>query len=550
MTCRILSVKQCLPFFCLLVCFASNLSAIPDVAIKSLFPEDHLKQIPIHQATPILWKGKTTNEGDFYIPAYRVKLRIVKDGQLVYTDSVTYDSVQVLTEREFSFGPFLAAESGMYEVEGLVYISTGPFDGDPGNDTLRYSYFVSDSVIARDDGVILDDFSIGAGPEANGIIGQNFKLNCPALFSSISFYLNAPVPGDTIYASVYDFDSLPGNLLADTREYVIQTADANGAWITLSVLNGPFLLDSGTYYFGVNENHHSLSLAYSSNVFVPAVTWFFWNTNPFGPWSSNEDFGLNTVYLLRPNLLPYCPQLLLLDSLQVSEVQCPGDQNGSIEAFVSGGVSPLSFLWSTGDTVTSVSGLEAGSYWLSIQDSAGCKVSAFSILGDPVPVESGLLVMDESFSGAEDGMISCSPTGGIPPYTYSWSNQATDSVLFNLSPGSYSVLITDANGCSISDSAIVAGGPVSIESEFSRLTHFSIFPNPANKNFNFEIELKEAEEIKVTLLDPLGKKLYEEGFGGAKSIRSFLDVRNFPSGIYLFKLSGETASISKKVVIN
>ncbi len=134
---------------------------------------------------------------------------------------------------------------------------------------------------------------------------------------------------------------------------------------------------------------------------------------------------------------------------------CQGNCNGSASITPIGGQPPYTYYWlQTGATTNVVNGLCAGVYDFEIIDANGCKrVSSVSIT-EPNAISPGNSFVNAS-CGICDGSISLNPTGGIAPYTYSWSNGQTTSTLASLCAGVYGVAITDSNGCSTQASVIL-----------------------------------------------------------------------------------------------
>ena len=122
--------------------------------------------------------------------------------------------------------------------------------------------------------------------------------------------------------------------------------------------------------------------------------------------------------------------------------------NGSISLTVTGGTAPYTYLWSNGATTKNITGLSAGTYGVTVKDANGCTAiesgivitqASANILIDATPLPSKCVT--------NNGSISTSVSGGISPYSYDWSNGATTSNLINIAPGTYSINVTDANGC-------------------------------------------------------------------------------------------------------
>ena len=77
------------------------------------------------------------------------------------------------------------------------------------------------------------------------------------------------------------------------------------------------------------------------------------------------------------------------------------------------------------------------------------------VIAEPDSLKATATINDISCNGAGDGSIIVTPTGGTTPYTYLWSNAATTSTISSLNAGSYTVTVTDANGCTTTSSGTV-----------------------------------------------------------------------------------------------
>lgn len=126
---------------------------------------------------------------------------------------------------------------------------------------------------------------------------------------------------------------------------------------------------------------------------------------------------------------------------------------GSATVAPTGGVAPYSFAWSgpngpISSTMNSISSICAGAYTVTITDAVGCDTIVDFNIGAKRIILPNELVKNESCNIDNDGEISVTPSGGEAPYTYNWSGTTiTDSVRTSLSPGVYTVTITDATGC-------------------------------------------------------------------------------------------------------
>ncbi len=127
--------------------------------------------------------------------------------------------------------------------------------------------------------------------------------------------------------------------------------------------------------------------------------------------------------------------------------------DGKIVTTVSGGSPPYSFMWSNGSTTQDLDSLKAGKYILEVSDqNQMAKVDSVSILQpDPTPIVLTSSVQHVSEYGKNDGSIELGVSGGVPPYTFLWSNGMITKNVDQLFQGIYSVLVSDGIGTEIKD---------------------------------------------------------------------------------------------------
>ena len=133
---------------------------------------------------------------------------------------------------------------------------------------------------------------------------------------------------------------------------------------------------------------------------------------------------------------------------------CSGSANGSIDISPSGGTGAYTFMWSNGATTEDVSGLNAGTYTVTVTDSSGCSKQASYLLINNVRITLSSSITKPS-CGQSNGAVNVTISGGATPYTYSWSNGATTEDLQNVVAGTYRLTVTDAFGCSSSGTFIL-----------------------------------------------------------------------------------------------
>ena len=130
-----------------------------------------------------------------------------------------------------------------------------------------------------------------------------------------------------------------------------------------------------------------------------------------------------------------------------STVSCNGGNTGSTSVSVSGGTAAYSYTWSPGGITTqTVSGLSAGNYTVNIKDNNGCTTSQTVSITQPAsPISVSFTNAPTSCTG--NGTVTAIGNGGVSPYTYSWNTGANTATLPGVSPGTYTVIVTDANLC-------------------------------------------------------------------------------------------------------
>jgi hypothetical protein len=141
-----------------------------------------------------------------------------------------------------------------------------------------------------------------------------------------------------------------------------------------------------------------------------------------------------------------CPALAI--ESETLGALCFNDCSGSINLTgIVNGTPPYHYNWSNGDTGSAAENLCAGEYAVTVTDGYNCPVSASFNITEPDSIVLSLNATGETANMSNDGTASCLVTGGTTPYTYLWNNGADTSYISSLAPGTYSVTITDGNGC-------------------------------------------------------------------------------------------------------
>jgi len=131
----------------------------------------------------------------------------------------------------------------------------------------------------------------------------------------------------------------------------------------------------------------------------------------------------------------------------LSNDSCNGDNNGSAIANVSGGLPNYTYSWSNIQTTPSATGLIAGSYTVIVTDANGCTSSSSVTITEPLALTDTISTSNLYCYNDSNGSATILPSGGTPSYYFLWDNGETSQFVNNLTAGSHSVTITDANNC-------------------------------------------------------------------------------------------------------
>jgi len=185
---------------------------------------------------------------------------------------------------------------------------------------------------------------------------------------------------------------------------------------------------------------------------------FAWSNNDSTEDISGLTAGSYTVTVVSDDGCQKVGQWSVQQSGQLSvsldttiDVSCYNSQDGEVQVQVTGGTTPYDFQWSNQADTQNLVGVGAGNYSLTVTDDSGCTSSLTAQVSQP-----DSLVIDTSTSiepitcyGNCNGEITLGVSGGTHPYNYNWSNNANDSTITSLCAASYTVTVSDANGCQL-----------------------------------------------------------------------------------------------------
>lgn len=147
----------------------------------------------------------------------------------------------------------------------------------------------------------------------------------------------------------------------------------------------------------------------------------------------------------------------LQSSATSTDVLCNGQLNGSINVTTSGGTIPYSFSWSSGQTTEDISNVGAGSYNITVTDNNNCTLTSTYTVNQPNVLLSPITSIDALCNGDCNGQLTANPTGGTPPYQYTWNDPSgqTTQTAVGLCAGTYNLNVSDANNCQVTPSGTV-----------------------------------------------------------------------------------------------
>ncbi|HET6245491.1 MAG: T9SS type A sorting domain-containing protein [Bacteroidetes bacterium] len=288
---------------------------------------------------------------------------------------------------------------------------------------------------------------------------QSTPATCNASDGSISLAVTGGSPPYSFLWSNGSTTQSQNNLPAGT--YSVTVTDANGCSTTAS----SSVTNSGAFTLSGNVINASCASSCDGSIEVtvsggtPPFT-YLWtpsgNTVPTmqglcpGNYSITvtDNSGCQNAQSFTVNSVSN-----LVATMVTNGSTCNGN-TGSANVMVSGGTSPYSYQWNpivgTGNTANNLS---AGTYTVIVTDNVGCTFTTSGVVSN----SSNLTVNIGNTSACSNGggTANAWSSGGTPPYSYLWNNSSTDSIITNLTPGTYSVTVTDQAGCSFSISTVI-----------------------------------------------------------------------------------------------
>jgi len=243
--------------------------------------------------------------------------------------------------------------------------------------------------------------------------------------------------------------------------YIVTVTDANGCVVTanVTITEPPLLTASINQFndvscFGANDGSAAVTPAGGT----PNYT-YSWNTVPVQTTQTATGMPpgnyIVTVTdangcIVTANVTIAEPPVLTASINQFNNVSCFGFNNGTATVTPAGGTPNYTYSWNTVpvQTTQTATGMPPGNYIVTVTDANGCTATANIIITEPTAI-----VLNTSATpaicGQQIGTATVNASGGTGSYTYSWNSNPvqTTPTATSLATGSYTVTVTDSNGC-------------------------------------------------------------------------------------------------------
>lgn len=237
----------------------------------------------------------------------------------------------------------------------------------------------------------------------------------------------------------------------------------------------------------------------------------------------------------------------LTSQLQVMDETCLGDSNGSINATISGGISPYNYVWNDPQSQTSAiaSSLASGTYSVLVTDNNGCTHQDTATInsGSPHPIPD----LGADTTAWEVDSFLLSPGSFDSTYSFVWQDNTSGNSFIALNSGSFWVIVTDSNGCSGSDTINLILIPTGIEQRGEQ--RIQIFPNPATDQITVSSEIGLSEKSVFELRDSQGKLIFRHMIETSSKTVDLELESIAPGNYFLSVISGDDQNVFRLIIL-
>lgn len=462
-------------------------------AIKFYYPNP--VTYTIQDATP-QWNQNTENKGQFVLANsdFNLQTAISNVGNTDISDDIAitanvsdlnninvYSALDTVSNLSaggtntvvFPVSANLAPGQYFFETE-----TSNPNDINPGNDVTISEL----NAVDMSQGAFTLSYATQNPPftsvawTGGGGVGAYYKPpSYPVFLDSIGVYIVDAGGSQDFTLEVYDDDqgsNIPGSVLS--TQVVSGFSYLPNQWVNVP-LSSPLQIDSGGVYIGwIHQTGNTIALGTEQVGPISQQSYEYVG----GGWAVYREND-NTELLINGYFTSQCGSFTV-NTDDIQHVTCFGGADAEISVTATGGTPPINFNWDNAvGAVEDPSGLNAGIYVLTVTDGAGCQTGVSVTVNQPAAVSGTGVESPEQQGG--DGSIDFTPSGGTPPYTYVWSNGSTDQDPSGLIADTYTVTVTDSEGCT---------GTVTVEVTNQvgisdlELINLQVYPNPNSGEFS------------------------------------------------------------------
>jgi gliding motility-associated-like protein len=297
-------------------------------------------------------------------------------------------------------------------------------------------------------------------------------------FSDSTTTVSTQVSGGTEpYNYLWSDSTTQSTLISVAGTFSLVVTDSNGC----SISSDPIFITHDEVEISANagldlEFCSSFTGSFDLNGTVETATGGIWQggngifspsdsslTNTYAPTQDEIDGGIITLSLITTgnNGCPADTSFISVQFLdfveaiqfEVSQVTCNGLDNATAEINVTGNYSPCQFIWDNGTigNTTTLTDIQPGDHTIQIVNQMGCDTTFNYTISEPEPLTAQVTPINHVLCYNEtSGRMSVQANGGTLPYTYTWNGIIDNDTMNNLSAGSYTCVVTDANNCFVS----------------------------------------------------------------------------------------------------
>lgn len=278
------------------VVFSYELSlgaSIEDVEVLDVKPNKGYTMIPEFQIFEEVFKIQARNSSTVQVDTLYADIEYYYNGGLTDTETLFVNGVGSGATVTMTSSGFLPdAGTGQYEVFVSVRPNAAIVDSNPANDTLSFSFEVTDTIFARDNNISTGSgYSVSSTDWAYAV--TLFELASDDTIAGIWIRIETPVQGDTTFAVLYNYDATMPSTQIALGEVVIIDGTINEYFLPFA---GNVPLDAGIYAFGCYEGTNTtIGLSQSNDIYTPGTNYFY-----VGSSSTWNGSGITTARFIRP----------------------------------------------------------------------------------------------------------------------------------------------------------------------------------------------------------------------------------------------------------